>query len=523
MANRSKTVIVAYKQVDGACAAAMALLKYPRAEVVVTSARRIGRTLLDIKARRPPQVLICGVGVACPWDEMARAARALQRSGACVTWHCGRGYLDVRREDFARVSTPAFRDAGSNTQGVCDGLALAEHIRASELLALALHDERIAGEPPAATEAQLFNLDLIHASIAQSLMFGDDEPYARAVGMLATGRPDDDARRWVGVLRRSGVRRMLIGRSQAMQTLREQMRACSRSALPVLVLGESGVGKELVAQHIHAGSSAEGAFVPINCATFTGDSALANSTLFGHCRGAFTGAVADRAGAFVAADGGTLFLDELAELPPDVQAKLLRVIEDGVVTPLGADRAAASVEVRIVAATNADLHALTRRGGFRADLLHRLDTLLLYVPPLRERPDDLGVITDATLADMGDGAPRLTPADRRAMREYDWPGNVRQLIKLLQRMATMGMTMRQAIAQERGTDDGGAGLLPESREDILPMDDVMGIYTTRALALMGGNCNATAKALGLAPNTVRKYKRRGERCFAQRGNEGDRG
>jgi len=510
MAKRSKTFIVAYKQVDGACAAAMALLKHPRAEVVVTSARRIGRTLLDLKARRPSQVHVCGVGVACPWDEMARVARALRRGGAQLTWHCGRGYLDARREDFAGVCTPAFRDAGSNTQAVCDSLELPDRPLAAELLALARHDERIADEPPAATEEQLFSLDLIHASIAQSLMFGDDEPYARAVGMLATGRVDDDARRWVGVLRRSGVRRMLIGRSLAMATLREQMRACSRSMLPVLVLGESGVGKELVAQHIHAGSSAEGAFVPINCATFTGDSSLANSTLFGHRKGAFTGAVGDRAGAFVAADSGTLFLDELAELPPDVQAKLLRVIEDGAVTPVGADCAVARVEVRIVAATNADLHALTRRGGFRTDLLHRLDTLVLNVPPLRERPDDIREITDATLADMGDAAPRLTSADRRAMRAYDWPGNVRQLIKLLQRMGTMRQTMAQSIAQERSTERGTADLLPERREDILPMDDVVAIYTRRALMLMGDNCNATARVLGLAPNTVRKYKRRGD-------------
>jgi len=511
MAKRSKTVIVAYKQVDGACAAAMVLLKHPRADVIVTSARRIGRTLDDLKSRRPTQVHVCGVGVACPWEEMARAARALRRGGARLTWHCGRGYLDERRDDLSRVCTPALRNAGSNTMSVCESLALRDRPRATELLALALHDEHIAGDLPAPSDAQLFDLDLIQASIAQSLMFGDDEPYARAVGMLATGRVDEDARRWVRVLRRSGVRRMLIGRSEAMTSLREQMRACSRSGLPVLVLGESGVGKELVAQHIHAGSSAEGAFVPINCAMFTGDSALANSTLFGHRKGAFTGAVADRDGAFVAADGGTLFLDELAELPPAVQAKLLRVIEDGAVTPVGADRAAVSVEVRIVAATNADLHALTRQGGFRADLLHRLDTLVLHVPPLRERPDDLVAITDATLTDMGDDAPQLTTADRRAMCDYDWPGNVRQLIKLLQRMATMKMTMRRAIAQEQGMGGGtdSGGLLPARREDILPMDDAMGIYTKRALDLMDGNCKATAEALGLAPNTVRKYTRRG--------------
>jgi len=511
MAKHSKTVIVAYKQVDGACAAAMLLLKHPRADVIVTSARRIGRTLDQLRARRPSQVHVCGVGVGCPWDEMARAARALRRGGARLTWHCGRGYMDARRDDLTRICTPAFLDAGSNTQGVCDSLTLSQRPRAAGLLALALHDERIACAPSAPSDEQLFNLDLIHASIAQSLMFGDDEPYARAVGMLATGRVDEDARRWVSVLRRSGVRRMLIGRSRAMATLREQMRACSRSGLPVLVLGESGVGKELVAQHIHAGSNAEGAFVPINCAMFTGDSALANSTLFGHRKGAFTGAVADRDGAFVAADGGTLFLDELAELPPAVQAKLLRVIEDGAVTPVGADRAATSVELRIVAATNADLHALTRLGKFRADLLHRLDTLVLHVPPLRERPDDLKAIADATLLDMGDGAPRLTSADRRAMRAYDWPGNVRQLIKLLQRMATMKLTMQRAIAQEQGMGGGadGGGLLPGCREEILPMDDVVGIYTRRALELMGGNCKATAEALGLAPNTVRKYTRRG--------------
>jgi DNA-binding NtrC family response regulator len=228
----------------------------------------------------------------------------------------------------------------------------------------------------------------------------------------------------------------LIGESVAMREVFAILERVAPSNATVLVEGESGTGKELVARSIHAASPrASGPYVVFDCGSVPGE--LAESELFGHKKGAFSGAVSDRAGAFQRAHGGTLCLDELGELPLDLQPKLLRALESGEVRPVG-DDAPRKVSVRVVASTNRELQAEVHRGRFRADLLYRLEVVRIRVPPLRSRPDDIPGLVRHLLRD------RLAPGDRvegpnlQALVGYSWPGNVRELRNVLERAITLG-------------------------------------------------------------------------------------
>jgi len=348
--------------------------------------------------------------------------------------------------------------------------------------------------------------------------YQDRDSYAAAIRKLAKLEHDRRDEDMVAVFRETGFRYVLHGRSKEIGRLKEILQMCARVDEPVIISGETGTGKVHVAHLIHEGSRrAREPFVPVNCAAFAGNTALTNSTLFGHVKGAFTGAAeSDRVGAFVTADPGTLFLDELAELPLEVQAKLLKVLEDGCVTREGADRPEGQVRVRVIAATNRDLPALIRTGRIRADFYHRLDTLRVRVPPLRERPRDIDEIVGMILADLaGAGTKRkLTARDCEALRAYEWPGNVRQLIKLVRRAVCLRMSIAEAVKEERGLGslapvEAGAeregDFLPSSADRVRPWGEVRREYVARALELHGGNYKATARVLGIAVNTLRAY------------------
>ncbi|CAO3440528.1 nitric oxide reductase transcriptional regulator NorR [Azospirillum endophyticum] len=220
-----------------------------------------------------------------------------------------------------------------------------------------------------------------------------------------------------------------IGSSPAMAALLSEVDTVAASDLVVLVLGETGVGKELVARRLHARSPrAAGPLVHVNCAALP--DALVESELFGHVRGAFSGAVADRRGKFELADGGTLFLDEVGELPLAVQAKMLRALQNGEIQRVGSDRHI-TVDLRVIAATNRDLAAEVREGRFRADVYHRLSVYPLRVPPLRDRGTEIlrlaGLFLERNRARLGLRNLRLSPATEQRMLAYPWPGNVREL------------------------------------------------------------------------------------------------
>ncbi len=224
----------------------------------------------------------------------------------------------------------------------------------------------------------------------------------------------------------------MIGDSPPMQAVFDLIAKVAPSDVPVLIQGETGTGKELVARALHEQSRRrDQPFLAENCAAVPPQ--LLESELFGHKRGSFTGAVADRPGHFVAADGGTVFLDEIGDMPLEMQAKLLRVLQEGEVRPVGSNRTL-KVDVRIVAATNKDLRALCAEGGFREDLYFRLNVVTIQLPPLRERGDDVLHLVrhfvGAAAREMGlapERIPTLTPAALEALKGWRWPGNVREL------------------------------------------------------------------------------------------------
>lgn len=231
---------------------------------------------------------------------------------------------------------------------------------------------------------------------------------------------------------------IIIGRSSAMTRLLDLVETIASSDAPVLITGESGTGKELVAKTIHSLSPRSGhGFVAVNCAAFP--ETLLEAELFGHERGAFTGAVKSREGRFQAAHNGTLFLDEIAEIPPMAQAKLLRVLQEGMVEPLGTNRPV-EVDVRVLSATHRNLKQRIRDGLFREDLYYRLNVLDVPIPPLRERRGDLPILVEhflKRLTPRGKNPPAIAPRAWAALSEYGFPGNVRELEHAIQRAVVL--------------------------------------------------------------------------------------
>jgi DNA-binding NtrC family response regulator len=240
----------------------------------------------------------------------------------------------------------------------------------------------------------------------------------------------------------------IVGTSRAMEGVFSVVRKVADTEATVLITGESGTGKELVARAIHSGSSRRAApFVAVNCAAIPRD--LLESELFGHVKGAFTGAIRDKAGKFQLAEGGTIFLDEVGDLPLELQPKLLRVLQERVVEPLGGS-SLQKIDLRIVAATNADLEKGIAEGRFRDDLYYRLSVIPLHLPPLRERVEDIGLLVRYFLVKFGGSAVSFTKEALERLQLYAWPGNVRELENTVERLLIM-----------REGDSIGVGDLPD--------------------------------------------------------------
>ncbi|HYK65873.1 MAG TPA: sigma-54 dependent transcriptional regulator [Patescibacteria group bacterium] len=315
------------------------------------------------------------------------------------------------------------------------------------------------------------------------------------------------------------VEHALIGEHPAIVKLRELIRRVAPTEVTVLITGESGTGKEVVAHAIHSLSPrCNQAFVPVNCAAIPQE--LLESEMFGHERGAFTGAAGSRHGLLTTADRGTIFLDEIGEMPMGLQAKLLRVLEDGVVRPVGSDRAT-RVNVRLIAASNVDLAAAVARGRFREDLFYRLQVVPIVIAPLRERRSDIPLLTEHFLERVRDRTPGRELAISReamvALWSYDWPGNVRELENMVERLAIMceGATIDSSILPENlavsarpaapavavSLKDGGVNLNNLVRE-------LEGRLINDALKQTGGNKQAAARLLGLKRTTFSAKLRR---------------
>ncbi len=299
----------------------------------------------------------------------------------------------------------------------------------------------------------------------------------------------------------------LVGGSPGMTRVKEVIATVADSDSPVLIEGESGTGKELVAAAIHRQSGrAKGPFVPVNCSAIPAD--LMESEFFGHVRGAFSGAVADTLGLFRSAHGGTLFLDEVAELSPALQGKLLRVIQDKEIRPVGSTKTHA-VSVRMIAATNKNLEAVVQNGSFRQDLFYRLNVVRIVVPPLRERKGDIPALITYFLRRFNERFRRdvkgIAPDAITALTAYDFPGNVRELENLLERAYALGA--RDEIERANLPELAARSDAPVVTVDepIPTLDQAERDLIARALARFRNDKEQAARALGLTVRTL--YRR----------------
>jgi len=295
----------------------------------------------------------------------------------------------------------------------------------------------------------------------------------------------------------------LLGDSSAMHELRRMIEQVARSQAPIHVSGESGTGKELVARLIHdSGPRKEGPFVPVNCGAIPGE--LMESEFFGHKKGSFTGAVHDKVGLVQSANTGTLFLDEIADLPLAMQVKLLRVIQEQTVRPVGASGEQA-VDVRIVSATHKSLSGMVKSGDFREDLYYRINVIELHVPALREREDDVLLLAAFILERMGSSIEVLDDSAKTGLRNYSFPGNVRELENMLERAVTLSgggkisnpdLAFRTSAAESRSSAAAGKDLGNQ-------IDAVQRRAIVEALEKTRYNKTAAAKLLGLTFRQLR--------------------
>ena len=299
-----------------------------------------------------------------------------------------------------------------------------------------------------------------------------------------------------------------IGRSKPWLDVLRVAETVAPTESTVLITGESGTGKEVVARHIHQ-LSARGAspFLSINCGALP--EGLLESELFGHVKGAFTGATRDKDGLFAAAAGGTFFLDEIGETTPQTQVKLLRVLQHREVIPVGATEAE-PIDVRLIAATNRDLEEEMKHGRFRSDLFYRLNVIALYLPPLRRREEDIPLLVDAFLAarakERHEAPKSLTPAARDILEAYSWPGNVRELQHALERAVLLspGTTIDADALPERVTARRSEPLVSAAPAANPTLETIERAYIQWVLQSEGGNKTRAAEVLGIDPSTLHR-------------------
>jgi DNA-binding NtrC family response regulator len=413
---------------------------------------------------------------------------------------------------------------GHAVAAVPDGRAALDHL-AAHPCDLILSDMRMPGVDGMGL-LQALQRNGHHASIIIATAYASIEHAVEAVKAGAYGyitkpfRPDQLARLVAKALEEERLRREndalrrelhgrwrcedLIGRSPAMQTVFRMLGVAAEAEGTVLLLGESGTGKELVARAIHARSARRGRpFVAVNCAGIP--EGLLESELFGHARGAFTGAVREKAGLFQAAEGGSLFLDEIGDAPPSLQVKLLRALETREVRPVGSTQAQ-RVDVRMIAATHADLPAAIRAGSFREDLYYRLNVIPIELPPLAGRRDDIPLLAQHFLeqasARQRRAARAIAPEALQCLLDHAWPGNVRELENAIER----------AVALAEGDTIRPEHLPPLVQGAVPPpaagtLAGLIAHAMQRALAETGGNRRAAARLLGIPERTFyRKLK-----------------
>lgn len=505
-------IILTENGVGGACAAAAVLLKHPKARLQITSLIHLPKAVESLTTEKfSGTVHVCGMADSLLEDEVVEAVRAFAGK-ATVAWYAGGVSPEAlaRAEGLGRHVKRHFADTGTDTEAVLNALRPGDSARALLLREVSIE---AAQEKTPCSELNVYCHDLVNAANRRFYHFGDDELNEKACRFLAgLEEKTRELDRAIEQYQQTKNELYAQGSSRVIKAMRQMLGKMGPVPEPVLILGPTGSGKELMARTLHITSGRKGAFVPVNCAVLGGNLPLVEDRLFGHVKGAFTGADADGRGAFDEADLGSLFLDEIGELPPTVQAQLLRVLEDKEVRPVGSMKTH-PVDVRVVAATHRDLAQMVREKRFREDLYYRINLLTLRVPALRERAEDMKSIAKEVLAHLEKNKYPLK-LDRRdwdALHAYDWPGNVRQFLNVLKRAAYMQRRVAELLEEEKtlyavkeADAEASSVFCPTRKEDVVPADKIYGLYIKHVLGLFEGNITQAARALDIAPNTVRK-------------------
>lgn len=493
-------------------ATAIALKRFPGAQVAFASMGVLPDVLDGFKPSDFSEVHLLGIGLAAA--DPARLETSFSRlvkGGAKIVWYSAGHPVP----DEIPFSVQALFEPHVGEGSLAGFVARELGIEAAPLLATLV-------EKSPTDSARLWQERYKAAgwmfSNAHDFLALDQIVRDLALG-VAPAKWGEPAQTLVRHWRRFGTRELQAS-GPAMRKVRKEIGRIAKSGVRrVLVTGESGVGKETVAQQLHVQSGRRGPYYAFNCATVARD--LIESRLFGHVKGAFTDAKTDSPGLFRDASGGTLFLDEIAELPLDVQGVLLRVLQDGVVQPFGASQET-KVDVLVVAATNSDLRELVRRREFREDLYWRLSVVQIRMPPLRERESDVAATAKQIWSCLVPKGKPLSREDLAAIQSYDWPGNVRELSNVLERATLFDdLTIPELVDEERAEVARLAAFDPAPGESApaapLPLsppqpsgagenlDEAVRAFVNRVYERHGRNLTETAKALGVSRNTARRH------------------
>jgi two-component system response regulator HydG len=431
--------------------------------------------------------------------------------------------------EMAMTLADGLHDHGFVAHAVGSGAAASEQLKSQPIdalvtdlrmpkvdgLALLALSRSLAPERPVIVMTAFSAIDTAVESIRQGAYHYLTKPFKieELVLFLRRALDESQVRREAATLKRTLRDRFsttrILGDSEAMRNVRAVVTRVAPVPVPVLILGETGTGKSLVAQAIHAESPrASHPLVVVNCAALP--EPLLESELFGYVKGAFTGATTARAGLFREADGGTLFLDEIGEMATGLQAKLLHVIEQGSIRPVGATKEE-SVDVRILTATHRNLREAVKNGKFREDLLYRLDVISITIPALRDRREDLPELIAAFLRQARDKYPgsvpeRLSREALDALLAYDWPGNVRELAHLLEKVVLLGRSPTVELDDLPENVRRPATSVPlEFQGPIVPVRELQRRYAAWVLGQMGGHKGKTAEKLGIDGKTLWKW------------------
>ena len=491
-----RTLIVTGWGLDYACAAAIALQAYPGSEVTGMSKRRLPEFLSAIaenKNESYAQILILGVSVCAEPDRIISAFRKLKKRKTRVIWISMYPLPDwFPAEAKELIEIEDGKGQNSLAELTADVLGVPrKETRTKGIMRL------VSNTSTGLCDADLAWIQLFNAAMSRYRRFQEQTPYFDVIYSFAKGMGLSEKQQSMLEEFKKYGHRELKGVSPAVEYLWEiSKRLGADGRCRVLITGETGTGKETVANLIHGHSPrASEEFFAFNCADLTPN--LVESRLFGHEKGAFTGADKEKRGAFEIADGGTLFLDEVAELPLDVQAGLLRVLQEGRFQRLGGEREI-DVDVRVIAATNRNLPEAVKKGDFREDLFYRLNVINIHIPPLRDRPEDIEVIANDIM--MRRRHKKLTAKQSEDLLTYHWPGNVRELENILERAMVLGKDdFSKIIAEHRKmlsvTD------IPVSDQ----LDAAVKLHIRRILEKNDGNKTRAAKSLGISLNTLKKY------------------